>query len=522
MGQERVVVVGAGIGGLACAIDLARSGFAVTVAERATTPGGKMREIEVGGVGVDAGPTVLTMPWVFERLFEAAGSSLDHHVRLRPLDILARHAWNETDRLDLFSDLGRSADAIGAFAGPKEASGYLAFSAQSQRIYETLVDTFMSRQQTNPIGLAQQVGLGRAEALLAIKPFDTLWQALGAHFQDPRLRQLFGRYATYCGSSPFAAPATLMLIAHVEREGVWQVEGGMQRLAEALADLATSLGVVFRYGAHAEEIHLERGRACGVTLRGGERLQADSVVVNAGAAALSQGAFGAAVRNAVSQDAPSTRSLSAVTWAMRTRAGGFPLTRHNVFFSSDYQAEFQDILNHGRLAKEPTIYVCAQDRDDRAGDMGVAERLLVLVNAPADGDRRALSDDALAACETQVFERLARCGLELERDQDARVATTPAQFNRMFPATGGALYGQATHGWAAAFKRPGAKTRIPGLYLAGGGAHPGAGVPMAALSGRLAAQRLMLDRASTRRLRPGATFGGTLTRSATTVGTASP
>ena len=522
MGRDRVVVVGAGMGGLACAIDLARSGFMVTVVERAAAPGGKMREIDLGGVRVDAGPTVLTMPWVFEDIFQAAGSSMDRHLRLRPLDILARHAWNEAERLDLFCDLDRSADAIGAFAGPAEARGYRAFSAQARSIYETLKDDFLVQQQTGPVGLAKRVGVGRYGALLALKPFETLWQALSAHFVDPRLRQLFGRYATYCGSSPFAAPATLMLIAHVEREGVWLVDGGMQRLAEALEQAASLLGVAFRYSAPAYEILVQGGRACGVTLDGGEQLEADWVVVNAGAAALAHGTFGPAVRGAVDRAPVAARSLSAVTWALQARARRFPLTRHNVFFSDDYRAEFDDIFVRGRLPRHPTIYVCAQDRDTAERGSEDAERLFVLVNAPPNGDQDAWDKGDLAACEAEVFARLKRCGLELDRGPAAGVMTTPPQFNTMFPATGGALYGEATHGWAAAFRRPGAKTRIPGLYLAGGGAHPGAGAPMAALSGRLAARRLISDHALTGRWRGKAMSGGTSTRSATTVGTASP
>jgi 1-hydroxycarotenoid 3,4-desaturase len=209
-----------------------------------------------------------------------------------------------------------------------------------------------------------------------------------------------------------------------------------------------------------------------------------------------------------------------VTWALRTKVTGFPLVRHNVFFSGDYAAEFADIFERGRPPRAPTIYVCAQDRGDDGAAVAGDERLLILMNAPADGDRHTLDEGELAECETRVFGHLERCGLTLERSPETTVITTPARFHAMFPGTGGALYGAATHGWAAAFARPGARTRIPGLYLAGGGAHPGAGVPMAALSGRLAAQRLMTDRASTRRFVPGATSGGTSTRSATTAGMA--
>jgi 1-hydroxycarotenoid 3,4-desaturase len=507
--QQKVVVVGAGIGGLACAVELARSGFAVTVVERAAQAGGKVRELDVDGLKVDAGPTVFTMRWVFDEIFEAAGAALDSFVRLRPAALLARHAWGPDERLDLFADIARSADAIAAFAGPAEAAGYRAFCAEARRIYETLRDSFLTVQKGGPLDLARNVGLGRLDALVGIRPFETLWQALGAHFRDPRLRQLFGRYATYCGSSPFAAPATLMLVAHVEQSGVWLVEGGMQRLAEALVDLASRFGVAFRYQAHVDAVCVEHGRVSGVTLSGGERLQAEAVVVNAGAAALAAGCFGAQVAGATSGGRPPKRSLSAVTWALRARTRGFPLSRHNVFFSNAYAAEFDDIFERGRLPRAPTIYVCAQDRADDAPAASNAERMLVLVNAPACGDQHVFDEQELAACETKVFGHLGRCGLEVSSDGHPRILTTPHQFNTMFPGTGGALYGSATHGWSAAFDRPGAGTRIPGLYLAGGGAHPGAGVPMAALSGRLAAQRLMTDRASTRRSRRVVMSGGT-------------
>jgi 1-hydroxycarotenoid 3,4-desaturase len=518
--QEQIAIVGAGIGGLACAIELARSGFGVTVLERAEHAGGKMREVIVGDSRIDAGPTVMTMRWVFDEIFDAAGAVLDHHLSLRPLDILARHAWGETERLDLFADVDQTADAIGLFAGAREAAGYRTFCAESRIIYNTLCNSFLTAQKAGPLALANRIGLDRPQALLGIRPFDSLWRALGAHFRDPRLQQLFGRYATYCGSSPFAAPATLMLIAHVEQAGVWRIEGGMQRLADALEALAKSLGVAFRFGAHVDKILVAQGRAAGVTLAGGERIQADGVVVNAGAAALASGALGEDARGATSLHPAKARSLSAVTWALSATASGFPMLRHNVFFSSDYAAEFGDIFQRGRLPRDPTIYVCAQDRADRAEDTARNERLLILVNAPANGDRDSLNAGDVAQCEKRVFDHLARCGLTLSSPPSAGEITTPAMFNRMFPATGGALYGRATHGWGAAFERPGAATRIPGLYLAGGGAHPGAGVPMAALSGRLAAQRLIKDRASTRRSYPGATSGGISTPSATTVGTA--
>ncbi len=503
-------MIGAGIGGLTSAIELARRGFEVTVVERTATVGGKMREVVVGDARIDAGPTVFTMRWVFDAIFEDAGAALDDHVTLRPLDVLARHAWSEDQWLDLFADIARSSDAIGAFAGPTQAAGYRAFCAEARRIFGTLRDSFLTSENRGPVGLAMTVGLHRLNALLGLRPFDTLWRALGDHFTDPRLRQLFGRYATYCGSSPFDAPATLMLVAHVEQDGVWSVQGGMHRLAVALERLAISLGVEFRFSSHARSIEASNGRVSAVALDAGERLTADYIVLNADPQALAAGLFGLD-QPVGAQEPDGARSLSAVTWAAMAEIAGPPLSRHNVFFSGDYRAEFDDIFTEGRLPRSPTVYVCAQDRLGSDAAPKGHERLLLLINAPATGDRFALHEEELRSCQTRVLEHLQHCGLTVNMRPETTVITTPRDFNTMFPATGGALYGRATHGWAAAFRRPGPGTKIPGLYLAGGGAHPGAGVPMAALSGQLAAQRIQRDHASTNPFRRAATRGGTST-----------
>jgi 1-hydroxycarotenoid 3,4-desaturase len=213
MRTPHVTVIGAGAGGLAAAIDLARSGVAVTLLEAASTVGGKIRQLQVAGAGIDAGPTVLTMRWVFDALFDDAGFSLADHLTLHPIDLLARHAWNDTSRLDLFADADRSAEAIAAFAGSAEAAGYRSFCQRAQRVYDMLEAPFIRATRPTALSLAATTGLS---GIRGISPFSTLWKALGEHFRDPRLRQLFGRYATYSGSSPFRSPATLMLIAHVE------------------------------------------------------------------------------------------------------------------------------------------------------------------------------------------------------------------------------------------------------------------------------------------------------------------
>lgn len=520
--DTRVVVVGAGIGGLVSALLLAARGLDVTLVERAAAPGGKMRQVlppesgrvhPPGDAGIDAGPTVFTMRWVFDQILAEAGTSLEAQLGLRPLEVLARHAWQPdapggaVPSLDLYADPARSTEAIGHFAGAAEARRFVDFCAQARRVYRTLEGPYIRSERPTLLRLGRDLGPSGLLTLASLGPFASLWRSLARHFHDPRLQQLFGRYATYCGASPFEAPATLMLVAQVEMDGVWSVDGGMAALAAAFAGLAAAQGARLRYGCGCEELLVEHGRIAGVRLADGSRLPADAVVFNGDAGALRAGLLGAGVSQAVPAVPLRRRSLSALTWALRGRTDGFALDRHNVFFNRDYAGEFRDIFTHGRLPREGTVYVCAQDRGTGQGPPpGDEERLLCLVNAPAGADLRPLDPSEIRTCEQTSLAMLQRCGLQVQ--PRSAVITGPAEFHRLFPATGGALYGQASHGWMASFRRPGACSAVPGLYLAGGSVHPGPGVPMAALSGRLAAETLMAHLDSTSRSAPVRISGG--------------
>ena len=511
MSDDRVLVIGAGIGGLVAALELAARGLDVTLLERASTPGGKMRTVQIDGAAQDAGPTVLTMRWVFDELFADIGEHFDTHLQLQRCPILARHAWRGGAVLDLHDDTAAAEDAIGRFAGAADARAYRAFCARTREVFETLDAAFLRAPRPNPLTLTARVGLRGLPALWRIAPFRSLWVELEARFRDPRLRQLFGRYATYCGASPFGAPATLMLIAHVERAGVWRVAGGMHRVAQCLAERAAARGVRLRYGVPVRGLRVRSGSIAGVELADGERLDAARVVFNGDAAAVRDGLLGAEAQRALPSGRSPPRSLSAWTWHLHARADGFALDHHNVFFSDDSRREFADLFERGRVPQQPTVYVCAQDAPEAVG--GDRRRLLCLINAPADGDRRVPSPQEVQRWQTTMLEQLAGCGLSLQ-PPPCMATTGPADFAAMFPATGGALYGSANHGWTAAFRRPAARTRLPGLYLAGGSTHPGPGVPMAALSGRLAAAAVLEDRAVTSRSAwfPAATPGGTSMR----------
>ena len=514
---DHVAVIGAGMGGLAAAIDLAARGRPVTLIETAFAPGGKMRTLDVGGRAVDAGPTVLTYKRGFEDLFQAAGATLSDHVALTPAERLARHAWDASETFDLFADRERAIEAVGAFSGPEQARHFRRFLKDGRALYNALEPSFLTHSRPNPVELTARIAARNPLGLLALKPFSSLWDVLGGYFPDTRLRQLFGRYATYCGASPFEAPATLMMIADLEQQGVWFIEGGMIKLAEAMAGLAQRLGVEIRYGQAVSDILVEGGRAAGVRLESGETIPAGAVVANADPDALRAGLLGGAAAKAA-PPAKNPRGLSAIVWTAAGRARGFEPERHNVIFSGDYRAEFGALFGQGRLPADPTVYVCAQDRGAGAAPEG-SERFLILINAPADGDRRAYPLQETDAWLARTLDRLTRSGFALEIE--TATATAPDGFAARFPGSAGALYGRALHGWRAAFQRPGARTRLPGLYLAGGGTHPGAGVPTSMLSGRTAARSILTDSGSTPRSRPAGIAGSTPTRSARTDASAS-
>ena len=491
------IVVGAGVGGLAAAIRLARAGFSVRMFERAATVGGKLREVSVGASKpFDAGPSVLTMRWVFEELL---GGPLDHYLPLVPLDPLCRHYFPDGSVLDLFADEARSTESIRRFAGAAEAEGYRRMRKRAAVIYEICRKNFLTRAQPSLLGMLHP------EVLAGVAQLDsdtTLWNALSRYFHDPRLRQLFARYATYNGSDPFRAPATLQVIIHVENGlGVWACPDGLYRLAEALTAVARSLGVQVQTDSPVDEVLVARTSdgtwaTRGVRSLGTEHL-ADVVVANCDAGMLYETLLPRELAAPTARRfARNELSLSAFVLLANVARSPLPLAHHNVFFSRDYEREFAE-LRAGQIPEDPTVYLCAQDRVGESSTIPT-ERAFLLTNAPSlrtsKVDWRTTERVARQRMLAVLTHAAGRFGATWPGTPVAEVAVTPREFADRFPATEGALYGLSSNSTFAAFRRP--TNRIAGvfgLYAVGGSVHPGAGLPLVALSAKIAVDAAVAD-----------------------------
>ncbi len=506
--RPHTVVIGAGFGGLAAAIRLAATGHAVTVLEAAPAVGGKARAVPSVAGPVDTGPTVLTMRAVFDDLFALAGERLDDVVTLIPQPVLARHWWPDGSTLDLTPDRAANIAAITAFSGAREGRAFARFDAMAEKL-RLAFDAPVMQAAKPDLRAIVSAALRNPATWPALLPGMTLDRLLRITFRDRRLRQLFGRYATYVGGRPCHVPAVLAIIWRAEAQGVWAVQGGMQHLAQALAGLLERLGGKVLLSTPALRILKQGGRVTGVETGTG-RIAADHVVFNGDPAALRAGLLGDAVTDAVPAATTLPRSLSAQVWAFAATASGPPLVHHNVFFTADPAQEFGPV-GKGRAAVAPSLYICAQDRAH--GTPTGPERFEIIINAPA-GLPASPEEDSL--CQSRTFQTLARFGLTFSPAPPTTALTTPAMLGQMFPASGGAIYGRSPEGMLATFQRAPTITALPGLVLAGGGCHPGAGVPMAALSGKHAAGVILTAPISGLRSALTAMPGGTSTASVMT------
>lgn len=488
--MSRVVVVGAGVGGLAAAARLAAGRHEVTVCEQSDVVGGKLGELVVGTPAgpfrFDTGPSLLTMPQVLEELFRDTGDPLESALDLIRLDPVAHYRFADGTALDACADHESFCRRLDAAFGGSAGGDWDRLWRRAERLWAATSVPFLSAPVSGLPGLLRQAV--HLRDLATVAPWQTLRGLGRSYLRDPRLRMLLERYATYAGSDPRRAPAALAAVPYAELAfGGWYVLGGLRRIADALFARCQELGVTVRTGTDVAAIEVEAGRVSGVRLAGGGRLPADVVVANADAEHVYADLV--SVPAAQRRLRRATPSLSGFVLLLGVRGRTPGLAHHNVFFSADYDAEFDAVFGaSAQPVPDPTLYVSVP------GDPAVAppghEAWFVLVNAPRQGDGPGALDWTPQRSETyaqRLLDLLAGRGHDLRDRLLFTEIRTPADLERDTRSPGGAIYGSSSNGPWAAFLRPANRSPLSGLFLVGGSAHPGGGLPLVLLSARIVA-----------------------------------
>ncbi|GAB93400.1 phytoene desaturase family protein [Gordonia rhizosphera] len=491
--MSRIVIVGAGVGGLAAAVRLQALGHRVTVFEKSDTVGGKLGVLEHDGFVFDTGPSLVTMPQVLEELFADTGPPLSDSLTLRRLPIAARYRFPDGAQLDMPGDITEIPAALDAALGRGRGAQWSQFLTRAERIWDVTHQPFLE----SPISMRDMLvgAVLRPADVAALAPWRTL-RALGRHcFDDPRLVMLLDRYATYTGSDPRHAPGALAAVPWAEqRWGSWYVEGGLGMIAVALRDRLVALGGTLALGCEVTEISTRAdGHVDGVVAADGSRHRADIVVANADAAQV----YGRLIRTTPARRAAralrrTTPSLSGFVLLLAVDDPPAGQPHHQILFPSDYDAEFDAVFGRGgapRPVDDPTVYICAADDPAVVPGAGTAA-WFVLVNAPrhdpgggTDWDTEGLADHYA----DRILQIMAERGVDVRNRIRHRIVLTPAELSRRTLTPGGSIYGTSSNGPRAAFLRPANASDVPGLYLVGGSSHPGGGLPLVMLSARIVA-----------------------------------
>lgn len=477
-----VVVIGAGVAGLAVAGRLAATGHRVTLCEAAETTGGKLGTHTQDGFTWDTGPSLLTWPQLLADTFTAIGAPPLDTTRLDPA--FTYHFADGTHLVVPGGPPAEIAAAIGEQLGARAGRDWAALMAHAARVFDVVEQPFLRRSLT-PAALAAQAT--RLPALARVAPWRSLRDVGRRYLEDPRLRMVLDRYATYTGSDPRRTPSPLVTVPHVEQAfGAHHVPGGLRRIGTALEEAARTAGVDVRTSTRVRRIHTHAGRVTGVSLEGGEHLPAD-VVVSAADATVTHTLLGPAAPRRRRPD-PSLAGLVLLLGVRGTpTVHGRPLGHHTVLFPAHYDAEFDDVFA-GRPARDPVIYLTCPD-DPTTAPAG-HRAVFVLVNAPVHDPAVGTDWDAAGDAQARrVLDLLAARGVELGEVVTARTLT-PADLERATGAPGGAIYGSASHGASAAFLREPNRHRVRGLFSVGGSAHPGGGLPLVLLGARIVAEQV--------------------------------
>ena len=475
--MKHAIVVGAGIGGLASSILLANKGYRVTVLEKNSTVGGKMQQYEADGYRFDTGPSLLTMPFLLEKVFESSGESLTDYLEYSELDPLCRYFYPDHTIFDNYSDREKSKKEIAKFA-PKDVKLYDRFLKRSKKIYERTADAFLF----NPLYQLSDFTTVNFLNLLRIDALSTVSQKVDRMFYSSYLKQFFKRFTTYNGSSPYRAPATLNVIPHVELDqGGYYVHGGMYKIAKSLEKLALKQGVQFSLNSPVEQIQTENDLVKGVRLKSGEKLLCDLLFANTDATdtilnLMPESSFTEKKRKKQKSIEP---SCSGFVIMLGCNKKWDQLKHHNVFFSSDYKKEFDDIFDKKKLPEDPTIYIANTSYSDPQHAPENSSNLFILVNAPYI-DSYQNWPNLKQFYTTFLIEELEKRGLTgLNQSIETIEIITPLDFFEKYRSNRGSIYGTSSNSKFSAFIRPRNREKtFQNLYMVGGSTHPGGGIPL--------------------------------------------
>ncbi len=519
--HQSIIVVGAGIGGLSAAIRLAAQGHAVTILERQAQVGGKLNHIEMDGFSFDTGPSLITMPYVLEDLFASVQRNLKDYLDLLPLDITCRYFYHDGLILNAWRDHARLVEEFMQL-NPHDGEAFSRFLDHARNIYQAAADPFLYHSLGTPLNVfrtfvryvlqghphSEAQGLGentstlqsRLKAVLAALSPQTLDSSVRGFFEDEHLRQLFDRYATYNGSSPYQVASVYSIIPYVElADGGWYPRGGIYAVAQALERLAHELGVTIETCCNVERILVEQNEVYGVVLADGRVLRSDVVIANSDVVTTHRELLSPAIRNErhVQRLEQLEPSCSGFVLLLGVDKQYPQLAHHNIFFSDDYHAEFDDLFERHVPLNNPTIYVCATTRSDPTQAPPGYENLFVLVNAPYLTSKSNWKRDA-HAYRDRILDLLASYKQvdlhDIREHIVCEAILTPEDFREKYGANAGSIYGLSSNSRMAPFTRPGNKSEIRNLYFVGGSTHPGGGVPLVMLSGKIVAELVTQDR----------------------------
>ncbi|MEV4845183.1 phytoene desaturase family protein [Micromonospora matsumotoense] len=480
---DRVVVVGAGLGGLACALHLAGSGRQVTVLEREPVPGGRAGRLSVDGYEFDTGPTVLTMPDLIAEALGAVGEELHDWLDLTPIDPAYRAYYPDGSTLDVITDTTRMAAEISRVCGPREADGYLRFVDYARNLWNWERADFIDRNLDAPTDLLT----GNLLKLLASGAFRRLQTKINQFFSDPRTQRIFSFQAMYAGLSPHDALAIYSVIAYLDSvAGVYFPRGGIHAVSRGMAGAAEKHGVQIRYDTTVTRVETANGRATGVVTADGELVTADVVVLNPD--------LPVAYRDLLpgGRQRKLTYSPSCVVLHVGSTQGYGKIAHHNIHFGRAWKGTFDEVIGRGELMSDPSLLVTNPSRTDPSVAPDGRHTYYVLApvpnldRAPFDwrGDlSRRYADQLVATLEERGYVGFG-AGIEVLR------TITPAEWEEQGMAAGTPFAAAHTLFQTGPFRPSNLHRSLPNVVFTGSGTQPGVGVPMVLISGKLAANRI--------------------------------